>query len=180
MFDSKTEKEKPTFENSMNSSIQRFNKNERAVRKWINLPEKRDLHQILGPPHGSRLHQVPPENTSPTESQHLRRHNHQQRHRQRHLFPVEHFNAGDEMDGVNASSSWISEDRDEHVLLHVELPRIQRELELPPFEEHSPRHRRRHQVAERDHSDLRRDGRHGERLPPETEELVEEREEKAS
>lgn len=65
------------------------------------------------------------------------------------------------------------------MLLHVKWPWIQRELEPPPLEEHSIGDRLRHEVADRDDRDLRRDRRQGERLLPVPEELLQERQEKA-
>lgn len=110
----------------------------------------------------------------------MRRYNHKRRHKQCQFPTVKNFDDAHEMNSVNACCSRIGEDRDQHVLLHVEIPRIQCELKLLPFEEHSHRHRRRHQVAQRNHRDLRRDRRHGQRFSPVPEELVEEREKNAS
>ena len=84
------------------------------------------------------------------------------------------------MDGVDASGSRTGEDSDKHVLLHVERPWVQRELPLRPLHEHAPCNRRRHQVSRRHHRYLRRYRRHRQWLPPESEELVQEGEKRAS
>jgi hypothetical protein len=137
------------------------------------------LHEILGPPHGSGLHQVPPEQPGPPEAQHLRRKNYEQRHHKRHGFFVENLDGANDVDGVHVASTGVREDRDQHVLFHVERAGIERELPRAPPEEHSARDRRGHEVAERDHRDLSRYRRDRERLSTVPEELVEEGEEDA-
>lgn len=78
------------------------------------------------------------------------------------------------MDGVDVPSSRVGEDGDEHVLLHIEGSRIEREFPFSPLEENSIRDQRRHEVAERDHRNLSGDRGEREGLAAVPEELVEE------
>lgn len=75
----------------------------------------------------------------------------------------------------HSGSAGVHQHRDHHVLLHIERPRIQRELQSRPSEEHARRQRPRHEVPQRHHRDLRRDRRYRQRLPPVPEKLVHER-----
>lgn len=143
------------------------------------LPEERNLNQILRPPHGGGLHQIPPEQPGPPESQHLRRHHNHQRQKEAQIPLVEHLHRAHNMDRVHVIHPRVGEDRDQNVLLHVERPRIKRELQPPPLEEHSIGDRRRHEVANRNHRDLSRDRRERHGLFPVPEELLEERQDDA-
>lgn len=83
------------------------------------------------------------------------------------------------MDGINRPGTRVRENGDEHVFLDVERPGIQGEFPPLPLEENPVRYLGRHQLSQRDHRDLGRDGGDGERLRPVPEELVEERQEHA-
>ena len=121
------------------------------------IPEKRDLDEILGPPHGSRVNQIPPEQPGPPETHHLRRYNDDQRHHEIQLLLVEKLHGVNQVYREHVTRARVCEDSNQHVLFHVERTWIQRELQLSPFEENSLRYRRGHEVSERDHRDLSRD-----------------------
>lgn len=78
------------------------------------------------------------------------------------------------MDRIRIRRPGVREDRNQHVLLHIEPPGVEAEFPLSPLEEHAPRERRRHEVAEGHHGDLGGDGGDRERLATVPEELVEE------
>lgn len=150
-----------------------------GIYSGVKVPEERDLNEILRPPHGGGLHQVPPEKAGPPEAQNLRRQNHTQGHQKGQLPAVENLHGADYMDRVRVRRPGVGEDRYQHVLLHIEVARVEAELPLPAAEENPLREHRRHEVAEGDHGDLGGDGGDGERLAAVKEELVEEGEEDA-
>lgn len=137
-------------------------------------PEERNLNEIMWPPHSRGLHQVAPEQPSPAEPQHLGSQNDEQRHPKRQILLVKDLNRAHYVDRVDVPGPGVGEDRDQHVLLHVERSRIECEFPFTPLEEDPFRDRRGHEVAERDHRDLRRDRGEGQRLAAVPEELVEE------
>lgn len=110
------------------------------------IPEQWHLNEILGPPHGCRIHQIPSENSSPTKSQYLRSNNDNQRHPITQLLLVEQFNGANHVNRVRVTGAGISEDRDKHVLFHVEWARIQCKFPLASFEENSVRDAPGHEV----------------------------------
>lgn len=83
------------------------------------------------------------------------------------------------MDGIHSSRTGVGEDGDEHMLLHVKRPGIERELPPAAREEDFGRQYPGKEVAEGNDGDLRRHGGDGERLLAEPEELVDEGEEEA-
>lgn len=111
------------------------------------IPEYGDLNEILGPPHGCRLYQIPSENPSPTKSQHLRGNNDDQRHPKSQLVLVEQLHGANHVNRIRVPGAGISEDRDKHVLFHVEWARIQCEFPLASLEENSVSNTLGHEVA---------------------------------
>lgn len=111
------------------------------------IPEYGDLNEILGPPHGCRLHQIPSENPSPTKTQQLGGNNDDQRHPITQLLLVEQFHGANQVKRVRTPGAGVSEDRDKHVLFHVEWARIQCELPIASFEENSVGNAPGHEVA---------------------------------
>nr|GMD00809.1 predicted protein [Ipomoea batatas] len=79
----------------------------------------RDLDEILGPPHGSGVHQEPAENPGPSKPQNLRGHHDGQRNPKSQRPAVENLDGGDDVDGVRIGGAAVGEDGDQHVLLHV-------------------------------------------------------------
>ncbi|KAL0424890.1 UNVERIFIED_CONTAM: hypothetical protein Sradi_1023800 [Sesamum radiatum] len=101
--------------------------------EWeLGVPEERHLNQILGPPHGCGLDQVPPEKPGPSESQYLRRQNHSQRHPEKSTSARKISYRANNVDRVRIRSPGVGKDRDEDVLLHIERPAVEAELPLSP------------------------------------------------
>lgn len=90
------------------------------------------------------------------------------------LHGIEDTEGGDYVDGKDGAGTGVGEDGDEHVLLHVERPRVEGELVAPAGEEGSRGEERRHETAEGQHGDLRRHGRDLQRLLAVPEEGVDE------
>lgn len=116
------------------------------------------MDEILGPPHGRRLHQVSPEHPCPPEPQDLGGQYDDQGHQERHLPPIEDLNRANYVDRVDVPGTSVGEDGDQYVLLHVEGARIEGELPSLPREEDPPGEGGSQQVAEGDNGDLGRDG----------------------
>jgi len=88
------------------------------------------------------------------------------------VLAVKDFDSGHYVNGVHIAGAGVCKYRYQNMLLHVERPWVQAELPPRPSQEHAFRHRCRHQLPQRHHRDLRRDGGDGQWLPAVPEELV--------
>jgi len=93
---------------------------------------------------------------------------------------VERLHDGDDADGVHRVGAGVGEDGDQDMLLEVERPRVQREGPLgAPDSDGLRGEAGGHQLAERQHDDLHREGGDVERVLPVPEELVGESQQRA-
>lgn len=93
---------------------------------------------------------------------------------------VERLDDGDDADGVHRVGAGVGEDGDQDVLLEVEGPRVQGEGPLgAPDPDGLLGEAGRHELAERQHDDLHREGGDVQRVLPVAEELVGEGEQRA-